>query len=300
MHRILLAVSILPVLLLPAAAQESGARAAPADVFDRHDGFWLRRAAQQSKPVPAVTEAASRQWKRLPGTEGPTLVVKTDQGNWAKLELDWGYRRGPKGLLRVLMLVRFQTYRAGQDQQVVARGRQRMLFPGFEFDLDLGQVVPSGLGGDLRLSASGQLQPAGGAQLFPWQRSWLPETSGQEYDPLDHPEVRVRDFQGTWLLDADGRRRGRLQLSVDQRGSVLGRFVSQQTGTAFEAIGKVQAATPHRLRLLIKFANSEQTFDLYLWTAGKRIMAGTTQLQGQRYGVVARRLVPDRKNAAGR
>ncbi len=264
----------------------------PGDVFDRHDGFWLRQAARQAKQTKGVDEALARRWKRLAGTEGATLIVKTDQGNWAKMELDWGYRLGPKGLLRVLMLVRFQTYRAGQPQQVLARGSQRMLFSGFEFDLDLGQVVPAGLGGDVRFTSQGRLEPAAGAVLYPWQQSALPPANPDQYDPLDHPEVRVRDFQGTWLLDADGRRRGRLELTVDQRGSVQGRFVSQQTGTAFEAIGKVQAATPHRLRLLIKFANSEQMFDLYLWTAGKQTMAGTTELQGQRYGVVARRIKP--------
>ncbi len=262
------------------------------DLFDRHDGFWLQQVARQAQKAAAVDESQTRAWKRLPGVEGATLVVKTDQGNWAKVELDWGYRRGPKGLLRVLMLVRFQTYQSGQPQQVLARGSQRMLFPGFEFDLDLGQVVPAGTGGDVRLTAQGRLEPVGGAVLYPWRHSVLPPADPDKYDPLDHPEVRVRDFQGTWLLDADGRRRGRLELVVDQRGSVQGRFVSQQTGTAFEAIGKVQAATPHRLRLLIKFANSEQMFDLYLWTAGKQTMAGTTQLQGQRYGVVARRVKP--------
>ncbi len=279
-------------LFLACAARPLVAQDSNPDLFDRHDGFWLQQAAREIEQIKAVEEDQARAWKRLRGTEGAALIVKTDQGNWAKVELDWGYRRGPKGLLRVLMLVRFQTYRAAQPQQVVARGKQRMLFAGFEFDLDLGQVVPPGMGGDLRLTDKGRLEPASGTAFYPWQRSALPPANPEKYDPLAHPEVRVRDFQGTWQLDADGRRRGRLELHVDRRGSVQGRFVSQQTGTAFEAVGKVQAATPHRLRLLIKFANSEQFFDLYLWTAGKRVMAGTTELQGQRYGVVARRLDP--------
>ena len=263
------------------------------DAFARHTGEQLVRLAKGLQGLESLSARQAQRWPRLgPNVEGPTLIVKTDRGNWAKVELDWGYRRAGGRLVPVVMIQRFVTYRATALHRVEARARQRMLFPGFYFDLDLGQVVPEDLGGDLYLDASGRLKPSGGAVLFAWQRGLRLPRRASGPRPWDHPEVRPQDFQGTWQLDADGRLRGRLVLEVDARGNATGHFISDRTGTRFEVFGKVQPATPHRLRLVVKLANSEQSFDLYLWSTHKSTMAGTTQLGTQRYGAVARRLLP--------
>ncbi len=266
------------------------------DAFSRPGGAELRQLVQGSKPLLQLRASQAQSWPRLgPGVQGPTLIVRTDQGNWSKVELDWAFRRQGTKLVPVVVLVRFVTYRAESPDQVLARGEQRMLFPGFRFDLDLGQVVPQGLGEDLWSPEGKGLRAGAGAALFAWKKPLPREKNSEQYDPWAHPEVRPRDFQGTWHLDADGRLQGRLVLTVDERGSVNGQFISQSSGSRYEVWGKVQLATPHRLRLVIKLANSQQLLELYLWTSTKETMAGTCQLETQRYGAWARRLSPRRK-----
>ena len=82
------------------------------------------------------------------------VIVKTDQGNLAKMLVSPGLRKlkpsekdGP--LVPVLILERFETIDAGDRRSFKARGKELMLFDGFQFDLDAGQVVPEGLGGDI-------------------------------------------------------------------------------------------------------------------------------------------------------
>ena len=70
----------------------------------------------------------------------------------------------------VLVLERFDTFDAGNPASRLARGREVILFSGFEFDLDSGQVVPEGQGGDLRFVAlpksTPRLEALGPAKLY--------------------------------------------------------------------------------------------------------------------------------------
>ena len=45
----------------------------------------------------------------------------------------------------VLILERYETIDAGDHRSIKVRGKELMLFDGFQFDLDTGQVVPPGL-----------------------------------------------------------------------------------------------------------------------------------------------------------
>ena len=57
---------------------------------------------------------------------------------------------------------RFETIDAGDRRSFKARGKEFTLFDGFQFDLDAGQVVPEGLGGDIVFLTQGPGRPAFG------------------------------------------------------------------------------------------------------------------------------------------
>ena len=82
------------------------------------------------------------------------MIAKTDQGNLAKMLVSPGLRKLKPSekdgrLVPVLILERFETIDAGDRRSFKARGKEVMLFDGFQYDLDAGQVVPEGLGGDI-------------------------------------------------------------------------------------------------------------------------------------------------------
>ena len=95
------------------------------------------------------------------GERAALVIATTDQGNLAKLLVSPGLRRqaaaGDKAaMVPVINLERFETIDSGDRVSWKARGRDVLLFDGFEFDLDTGQVVPPGFGGDIRLLVPGR------------------------------------------------------------------------------------------------------------------------------------------------
>ncbi len=67
------------------------------------------------------------------------------------------------------------TYKEGEERAVQASGKNLSLFAGFRFSLDLGQVVPEELGGDLRFVVEGEkiyTQPLGKARSISSLRRW--------------------------------------------------------------------------------------------------------------------------------
>ncbi len=59
------------------------------------------------------------------------LLVRTDQGNWAKMLVAPGLRKGPASktaLVAVLMIERFEAFDASKPGSRLARGRDLMLF----------------------------------------------------------------------------------------------------------------------------------------------------------------------------
>ena len=101
------------------------------------------------------------------------LVATTDRGNLARMLVSVALRKAPGGggePVPVLVLERFDTFEAGRMANRLARGRDLILFDGFRFDLDGGQVVPEGQGGDLQFQAAdarnGSLVALGTARLY--------------------------------------------------------------------------------------------------------------------------------------
>ncbi len=261
-----------------------------ADVFDRHTSFWLKRAIADAQPLTRFSATDSVKIKSLSANlSGTGIVVKTDEDRLAKVLITWGFRRGSEAPIPVVMLERFVTYRKESDI-TTARGQTVMLFPGFQFNLDIGQVVPQGQGGDLQVTDDGALMSIGAAKLFALNGTQLPQspaTKGQ--DPNDHDGVLTRDFSGRWSVNTDGRWRGELKIEVDDRGRATGRFVSRKSRSAYPVSGRVVGKT-HRVKLTIQLESAAQTLDLWLWTGDKSAMAGTGEVGGRTFGAYAVRL----------
>lgn len=269
-----------------------------ADPFDRHASAQLRAAIEDGEPVASLSMRESSRLKSLGrNVGGPVLVVRTNDGNLAKMVVAWGFRAGSddagkETLIPVVVLERLVTYRADRRDVSAATATDVMLFAGFDYNLDIAQVVPAGQGGDLKLTADGNLVPLGDARIVALEKSLLPEPTSDAPDPTDHDGVLPRDFGGTWSIDVDGRWTGELVLTVDGGGRVSGRYTSAESKSSYNVTGRI-AAVPHRIKLDFDLDNTRQEVDAYLWTSDKSRMAGTATLAGRPFGFSAKRATGD-------
>jgi biopolymer transport protein ExbD len=229
------------------------------------------------------------------GERSALVIATTDQGNLAKLLVSPGLRRQAAGgnkaaMVPVINLERFETVDSGDRVSWKARGRDVLLFDGFEFDLDTGQVVPSGFGGDIGYSSRGQggpeLTALGKNALYAIDKP-LPVPASLPGRPSPGPAVAPADFNGRYTLIANGQTSGALEIAVDAAGSVSGRFRSDRNGAVYPVSGMVAADLPRRIEFEIKFPRTRQIFDGLLWTEEKNVFAGTVQILEHPYSFVA-------------
>lgn len=267
------------------------APASAADVFERHSADLLHSAIAELKPVSQVTLQDASTLKTLSRRiHAPAVIIKTNDGNLAKAIIGWGFRKGAKNPIPVILLERFVTYRDDLSGVTTAVGQDRILFAGFRFNFDLGDVVPEGQGGDVELTADGTLRAIDNAKIFLLTKSRLPaEAQADGHDPNDHDGVLPRDFSGTWNVHVDGRWDGTWQLKVDEKRVAKGTFTSDETRSEYVMAGKV-SITPNRLKLDIELANATMEADAWLWTKDKSAMAGTVKLAGRTFGFYALRI----------
>jgi len=293
--------STLPILTIFATASVLSCGILPAaDVFDRHTSDILQQTAAKAKSLPELTLDAAGQLKTLsPKISSPCLIVRTDEGNWVKVLVGWGFRKGPEKPIPVLVMERFVTYRSDRTNTTTASGKETMLFAGFAFDFDIGQVVPSNYGGDVTLDEKGVLKPLGKAEIYVLEGSQLPPMETETLDPNDHEGVLPRDFSGNWQLNVDGRWKGELELIIDDVGKATGSYRSDDSKSSYEVTGRISGA-PHRIRLQLQLDNATQTFDGYLWTSDKSAIAGTSTLAERTFGFYAARVKPEDAPARGK
>lgn len=261
-----------------------------ADVFERHNGPVIRKAFDGGTPVTQLTLNESARLKPLSATIGaPCILVRTDDDNWSKALVTWGLRKTADKPVQVLLIERFVTYRGDRPELTTAVGKDLMLFPGFAFNFDIGQVVPAGQGGDIEFTADGALKVLDPAKLLALNGSLLPAADKSAGKPTDHEGVEPGDFAGTWKIDADGRWTGEWQLKIAENGRASGSFVSKDLQNTYEIAGQV-GGTPHNLKLDVFLANAQMQVDAYLWTTDKSKMAGTVTLTGRKFGFVATRV----------
>lgn len=268
---------------------------ASADVFDDHTAYWLRRTTSEMKPLESLAMRDSLSLKSIGrGIGSPCIVVHTDDDNWTKALVTWGFRQGTNGeRVPVVLIERFVNYRGDRQTLTTAAGKDVMLFPGFGFNFDIGQVVPAGQGEDILCVDDGVLKPAAKSKLFALDGPATPEPDPTERpDPTSHTGVIPTDFAGSWKVRIDGRWEGVWELDVEER-RVFGRFISDETKSVYEIAGKI-AALPHNAKLNIELANASQTIDAFLWTKDKSAMAGFMVMANRKIGFYATRIMPER------
>lgn len=263
------------------------ASAFAADAFDQHTSEILKQAIADAKPIERLALDDANKLQPIGRNLSTCIVVRTNDGNVAKALVAWGFRRGEDKPIPVLLIERFVTYRGNRGDVTAAAGEDVMLFAGFAFNFDIGQVVPAGQGGDVRMTDESVLVPIDEAKIFGLDGSRLPaaEDDGEE-DPHDHEGVLPRDFAGAWRVDIDGRWRGEWLLHVNGEGQVRGTYTSDDSKSGYPISGRV-ASPSHRVKLTVHLENAQQTVDALLWTTDKSRMSGAATLAGREFGFVA-------------
>ena len=267
-----------------------------ADVFDHYVNPVLARVveAKEIKEIKELTPALILANDRvLPRTTAAFVVVKTNSGRYAKLLVQVARQKiDAERNTPILLIDRYVTYKEGEERAVQAEGKNLSLFSGFRLSLDLGQVVPEELGGDLRFvvkDGKPHTEPVGKAQLF-LVTKLLPDAApkkGAKFVPGETFEPSW--FNGTYHLSSDGRRSGKLTLKVEENGSISGSYYSDKDGAKYEVRGKV--GTPkHSIQFTVKFPRSEESFQGWLFTGNGQVIAGTSRLQEREAGFFAKRV----------
>ena len=267
-----------------------------ADVFDRHAAPLVKKLANEGTATKELAMADAAKLKPLAANIGsPCLILKTDGGNYTKALVSWGLKKGKETEkpTPLLLIERYVSYRGERLDLTSAIGKDVMLFPGFGFDFDIGQVVPVGQGADIEFTAEAALICATEAKLVVLNGSQLPPAEkSAKHDPNDHEGVVAQDFNGTRKLNADGRWLGDLELKVNEGGRATGSFTSDESKNAYELSGQT-GSTPHNLKLEVFLANTQLSVDGYLWTKDKSQMAGTVTMTGRKFGFVATRVASE-------
>lgn len=291
----------------------TGAPPARGDDFGRFIGaplFELTRQPGAKATGHLSLQAIESMPEVVRGERSALIIATTDQGNVAKLLVSVGLRRrsptaNPAEAVPVVSLDRFETIDRGDRVARKARGHDVVLFDRFEFDLDSGQLVPPGFGGDIAFMTAGKAGPGliaiGENRLYPIDQP-LAVPGSAPGRPTSGPGVVPSDFNGRYTLVSNGQMGGALEISVADDGEVTGRFRSDRNGALYPVTGRVAADLPRRIGFEIKFPRSKQAFDGLLWTEDKNVFAGTVQILDHPYSFLAVRegapLVPESIEAA--
>ena len=264
-----------------------------ADEFDRIDGAALAKVIAEGGPA-RRDRLSFAELGALPAVlrdaRGSTLlIVATDSGNPARLLVAPALKasRPADGKpVPVLAIERFDTFDAADPATRLARGKDLVLYAGFRLDLDAGQIVPEGQGGDLQFVGEGPaLVPIGPATLFAPATSPVPPAVGAARPSSGR--VVPGDFSGRYRLSADGRFGGVLTLDAGPTGDLKGRYASDLNGSSYPVEGKIGDPSPELVRFTVAYPRARHDFEGRLWTEGKSAIAGTATLLGRPHGFVA-------------
>lgn len=231
--------------------------------------------------------------RTLPGITATFLVVKTNEGKWCKILAQPARQKVAKDqTVPIFLLERFATYREGEERRIEVEGKNMRLFDGFHFSLDLGQVVPASVGGDIKFVADKDkvaLEPVGKAEMYLMTKP-MPGVGpkklaklvvGATFDP--------RYFTGVYQMFDDGRRSGKLHLKFESENDVTGWYYSDKDGSKYEVVGKISEPN-HAINFRITFPQTYQEFRGWLFTGDGKAIAGSSRLQDRETGFYAVRL----------
>jgi len=253
------------------------------DRFDSYSRPSLARLINSDVVVPrkkVSTDELAEHDRVLPKVSGSFLVVKTNGNRFSKLQVASGRQKITEDkFLPVLIVEKFLTFKDGEERAVASSGSGITLYPGFRLNLDLGQIVPEDLPGDLVVRAhSSQLsaETIGKAEMWQAVRTLpdpLPPKAGK---PVPGDKFVVEHWNGSYQLHDDGRRSGTLEIKVDAQGEVNGAYYSAKDGTKYEVRGKT-GPSPHSIQFGIRFPRSEQIYQGFIFTGDLEAIAGTSK-----------------------
>jgi hypothetical protein len=269
---------------------------ARADAFDYYTNPVLAKVpgADGVKEVTRLTPALLIDNDRvLPGVTQAMVVVKTNDGRWSKLLVQIaGQKVDENRTLPILLIDRLTTYKEGAEQTVQASARNLSLFGSFRLSLDLGQVVPEELGGDLKFVTAGDksyAEPVGRAKLYLLTKP-LPEAAPKKSaKPVVGDKFEPRYLNGSYKLYDDGRRSGKLTLKLEEGGEISGSYISDKDGEKYEVKGKLGMPQYH-LEFTVKFPRTEQVFQAWLFTGDARALTGSSRMLDREAGFYAVRI----------
>ena len=270
------------LLILCLALSATAARADPFDLYLNKDLGRLVE-GEGVKQIDALTPMMIVENDRvLAKASSAFLVVRTNGGRFAKLLVQAAKQKvDAERAVPILSIERYVTFKEGEEQTVLASGKNQSLYDGFRFSLDLGQVVPAALGGDLRFVVDGDkitTRPVGKAKLYLVTKhdpSVEPKKAGKF---VMGDKFEPKYFNGTFRLHDDGRRSARLVLKVDEADkTVTGAYYSDKDGQKYEVTGKVGTPT-HAIEFMVKFPRTEQVFKGMLFTGDGKAIAGTSRM----------------------
>lgn len=271
-----------------------------ADAFDNYTLPILQKAPgfAGAKQISELTpELIVQNSQVLPGIEAAFIVIYTNDHRWAKLQVVAARHKVQQpGMdpeyVPMLRIERFVTFREASERAILASGQSISLFPDFHFHLDIGQVVPPKLGGDLTVVEPKPKQlvvkPVGKAKIYLFTRP-MPEAAPKGTQKLTVGEkFESQYFAGTFKLYDDGRRSGVLRLKVKGE-DVAGTFVSDQNGREYDVEGTI-AKPNYKIVFVVKLPQTQETFEGYMFTGDGKAIAGSCKLQDREAGFYATRI----------
>ncbi len=270
-----------------------------ADAFDNYTLPIISKApeADGAKQIAELTpDMIVKNNQVLPNIESAMIVVYTNDNRWAKLLVSaarYKLQANPQAepeYIPMLRIDRYVTFREASERAVLASGQGISLFPGFRLHLDMGQIVPAKLGGDLEVTEQAPKQfvvkPLGKAKMYLLTKP-IPDAAPQKTQKLEAgAKFAPEYFNGTFKLHDDGRRRGALRLKLGADGDISGTFVSDENGREYEVHGAV-AKPNYKIQFIIQFPQTQEEFEGYMFTGDGKAIAGTSKLQGRETGFYA-------------
>ena len=263
--------------------------------FDRLDGERLAAIAL-GDDVEHLRTLTLKDLDRLPAalkdTRSTFLIVKTGLGNYSRMLVSQALRKSESDEappVSVFVLERFDTFEPGKSGARTAKGTGVLLFDGYQIDLDSGQIVPTGQGGDLSFLQASEggirVEVLGKAEILTLKKPLT--IAAPVSGPSPGKTLIPHDFAGKYRLFADGRWSGTIELEVAADRQILGRFRSEANGVSYAVTGQVAVDPPNKAIFTVKFPRTEQDYDAFLWTEGKNAIAGTFVMTDRVFGFVA-------------
>jgi hypothetical protein len=280
-------------LLVTAGLFLAAGPALGADPFDYYTNAVLAKAVRDGKLkelAEVAAEVIADNGRVLPNSTAAFVVVQTNDGRLSKLLVQAARQKVPGdkgGQIPLLLIERYVTYKEGTERAVQSAGENVHVYAGMQFSLDLGQVVPAKLGGDLAVPEPFAVKPVGRAKFYLVEKPLPDAAPPPKPAKLEAGEAfEVRYFNGAYKLYDDGRRSGLLALKVADDGEVTGTYTSDKDGQQYEVKGHV-GNPRHSVTFTVKYPRSEQVFSGMLFTGNGRAIAGTAKLQERETGFYA-------------